>query len=125
MLGNLIPERDVLMHNLLLIVVFFGWVLFLFITWEIALPLYLIAAGASLAIFWRILKAQREAPAMGERSMIGQKAVVIRAEGGEIDVEYDGEIWRAESDVALQPGQQVSIETVEGLVLKVSPVNAG
>ncbi len=38
------------MHHLLLLVVLFGWVLFLIVSWEIALPLYVIAVIISLGI---------------------------------------------------------------------------
>ncbi len=54
--------------------------------------------------------------------MVGDQAVVVKAEGGEVEVDYQGETWRAFSSQPLQPGQQVVIEAVDGLTLRVAPV---
>jgi membrane-bound serine protease (ClpP class) len=109
------------MHRLLLLVALFGWILFLFLSWQIALPLYVAAVIVSLMIYWKIIEAQRKAPVVGKRAMIGDHAVVVRAEGDDVEVEYDGEIWRAASSEPLHQGQRVTIESVEGLILKVVP----
>ena len=113
------------MHHLLLIVVLVGWILFLFLSWQVALPLYVIAVIISLAIYWKIIEAQRKAPAIGKRAMIGDQALVVRVEGDDVEVEYEGEIWRAVSPVPLQQGQQVIIEGIEGLLLRVVPSKPG
>jgi membrane-bound serine protease (ClpP class) len=110
------------MHHLLLLVVLFGWVLFLFLTWQIALPLYVIGIIVSLMAYRKIMQAQRKIPVIGKRAMIGEKAVVVHIEGSEVEVEYEGEIWRAISLQPLQPGQEVIIEAVEGLTLRVASV---
>jgi membrane protein implicated in regulation of membrane protease activity len=110
------------MHHLLLLVVLFGWILFLFLSWQIALPLYVIGVIVSLAIYWKIILAQRRRPIIGKRAMIGDQAIVVRAEADEVEVDYQGEIWRAISSQPLQVDQKVIIERVEGLILKVKPV---
>jgi membrane protein implicated in regulation of membrane protease activity len=110
------------MHHLLLLVVLFGWVLFLFLSWQIALPLYLLGVIISLTIYWKIIVAQRRRPITGRRAMIGDRAVVVRAEADEVEVDYQGEIWRAVSSQPLQIDQSVIIEGMEGLILKVKPV---
>ncbi len=109
------------MHHLLLLVVLLGWILFLFLTWQIALPLYLIAVIITLVIYWKIITAQRKTPVIGRRAMIGDQALVVRVDGNEAEVEYEGEIWRAVSPEPLQQGQRVVIEGVDGLILKVAP----
>lgn len=108
------------MHNLLLLVVFLGWILFLFFAWWLALPIYLAGVAVTLIIYLKIMKAQRSAPVMNEKAMIGRQAEVIRAEGNELDVQYGGEIWHATSETPVQPGGRVVITGVEGLVLRVS-----
>ncbi len=110
------------MHHLLLLVIVFGWILFLFLTWRFALPLYLIAVIVTLAIYWKILKAARQAPVMGEKAMVGQTATVVKAEDNDAEVEYEGETWRAISSEPLQIGQTVIIKSVEGLVLRIGAI---
>ncbi len=110
------------MHHLLLLVVLFGWILFLFLSWQIALPLYVLGVIISLAIYWKIIVAQRLRPVIGNRAVIGGQAIVIRIQADGTDVEYQGEIWRAVSSQPLQVDQKVIIEGVEGLMLRVKPI---
>jgi membrane protein implicated in regulation of membrane protease activity len=58
---------------------------------------------------------------MGKKVMIGDKAVVVSATREEVEVEYRGEIWKAVSSQPMEPGRQVFIEGVEGMILRVSP----
>jgi cytochrome bd-type quinol oxidase subunit 2 len=69
-------------------------ILFLFLQWQVALPLYVIMLIGSLSISWKILKAQRKSPVIGKRAMIGERVRVIKIKGSEIEVDYEGEIWR-------------------------------
>ncbi len=109
------------MHHLLLLVVLLGWILFLILSWQIALPLYMIAVIISLVIYWKIIQSQRQQPVIGKRAMIGDQAVVVNLKEGEVEVDYRGEIWRAVSSQPLQAGQKVMIDGVEGLILRVKP----
>ena len=52
--------------------------------------------------------------------MIGDRAVVVSVKGNEAEVEYQCETWRAVSPKTLNPGQQVVIEGVDGLTLRVA-----
>ena len=110
------------MHHLLLILPLLGLILFIFLPWPAALPLYVVILVGSLAIYWKIIQAQRRKPVTGKRAMIGNRAVVVRAKGDDVEVEYEGEIWRAVSTQPLEPGQQVTIKAVEGLTLRVRPL---
>jgi membrane protein implicated in regulation of membrane protease activity len=121
----ILHPKESAMHHLLLLVVLFGWILFLILSWQIALPLYMIAVIVSLVIYWKIIQSQRRRPVIGKRAMIGRQAIVVRAEGSDIDVEYEGEIWRAVSAQPLQTGQQVMIKAAEGLTLQVMPLKPG
>ncbi len=112
------------MHHLLLLLPLVGLVLFIYLLWQVALPLYVILLIASLALYWKIIRAQRRRPAIGKRAMVGDQAVVVRTEADEVEVEYQGESWRAISSQPLQPGQKVTIEAVEGLALRVVPSNS-
>lgn len=110
------------MHHLLLLVMLLGWVLFLILSWQIALPLYMVAVIISLVVYWKIIQSQRRQPMIGKRAMTGDRAVVVSLKEGGAEVEYQGEIWRAVSSQPLQAGQKVMIEGVEGLTLRVKPV---
>ena len=110
------------MHHLLLILPLLGLILFVFLLWQVALPLYMVMLVVSLAIYWKIIQAQRRRPVIGKRAMIGDRAVVVRVGGDAVEVEYEGEIWRAVSPEPLHQGLQVIIESVEGLILRVAPL---
>jgi membrane-bound serine protease (ClpP class) len=112
------------MHHLLLILPLLGLILFAFLLWQVALPLYMVMLVVSLAIYWKIIQAQRRRPVIGKRAMIGDRAVVVRVGGDAVEVEYEGEIWRAISPEPLHQGQQVIIESVEGLILRVVPLKS-
>ena len=109
------------MHHLLLILPLLGLILFVFLLWQVALPLYMVMLVVSLGIYWKIIQAQRRRPVIGKKAMIGGRAVVVRVGGDAVEVEYEGEIWRAVSLEPLHQGQQVIIEAMEGLALRVSP----
>ena len=109
------------MHHLLLALPLVGLVLFLILPWPAASPLYIVVFVGSLGIYWKILQAQRRRPVTGKRAMIGGQAVVVRAEGNEVEVDYQGEIWRAISPEPLHQGQHVIVEAIEGLSLRVTP----
>ena len=113
------------MHHLLLLLPLVGLVLFIYFLWQVALPLYVIILIASLALYWKIIKAQRRTPVMGKRAMIGDPAMVVSVKEGEVEVDYQGEIWRAVSSQPLRIDQKVIIEGVEGLILRVVPLKPG
>ncbi len=97
--------------------------LFLFLPWPYALALYIPIAGVSLLGYWKMLQAQRRPPAVGTRAMVGERADVISSKSDGVEVRYRGEIWRAISPRALRSGQEVIIEGVEGLTLRVVPLS--
>lgn len=110
------------MHHLLLFLPLLALILFYLLPWQVALPFYALILVGSIIGYWKALQAQRQPPVMGRRAMIGDRAVVVKAEKGELEVEYKGEIWNAVSPQPLQPGQEVIIEKVEGLILQVAPL---
>jgi len=62
--------------------------------------------GCLACIYWKIIQAQRRRPVIGKRAMIGDRAVVVRVGGDAVEVECEGEIWRAISPEPLHQGQQ-------------------
>ena len=108
------------MHHLLLFLPFLALILFYLLPWQVALPFYALILVGSIIGYWKALQAQRQPPVMGRRAMIGDRAVVVKAKKGKLEVEYKGEIWNAVSPQPLQIGQMVTIEKVEGLILRVA-----
>jgi membrane protein implicated in regulation of membrane protease activity len=111
------------MHHLLLLLPFLALGLFIFLPWPLALPLYLFILIGSIAAYWKALQALRQPPVMGRSTMIGDLAVVVRAEKNDVQVEYKGEIWSAVSSRPLQLEQKVIIEKVDALTLRVAPLS--
>ena len=109
------------MQHLILLLPILALGLFFVFRWQIALILYVPILVGSLAVFLKVLQAQRKPRTTGEEAMVGAGAVVIEARKGEVLVEYQGEIWRAVSPVPLQPHEEVLIQAVNGLRLTVIP----
>ena len=57
----------------------------------------------------------------GAEYMIGRSGTVIEEFTGRGRVEVDGESWLADSDEHLTAGQQIRVEAIDKLVLKVKP----
>jgi membrane-bound serine protease (ClpP class) len=110
-------------HHAFLFMPLIALLLFLFLPWPYALALYIPIASVSLLGYWKALQAQRQPPAIGTTTMIGGRAEVISSKSEETEVRYRGETWRAVSSQTLQRGQEVIIEDVEGLTLRVAPLS--
>jgi membrane-bound serine protease (ClpP class) len=67
-----------------------------------------------------IVKSRRRATVTGIEHLLGQRAVVesMGAEGAY--VRLDGELWHVECAQPLAPEDKVTVDAVDGLVLKVS-----
>ena len=109
------------MQHLILLLPILALGLFFVFRWQIALILYVPILVGSLAVFLKVLQAQRKPRTTGEEAMVGAGAVVIEVRKGEALVEYQGEIWQAVSTVPLQPHEEVLIQAVNGLRLTVIP----
>ena len=91
---------------------------------RMALPIYLLFLGLSFYLTWRDMRAQRRIPpAVGKKTMIGDRALVVRVANEKVEVDYKGETWKVVSNRPLHPGQEVIIVRVEGLVLHVVPMS--
>ncbi len=110
------------MHHILLFIPLLALVLFIFLPWPLALPLYLpIAIGSSIA-FWKAMQALRKPSVTGKGAMIGDQAVVVEVMRDELEVHYQGENWRAAASQPMHRGQKVIIKGVDGLTLLVAPL---
>jgi membrane-bound serine protease (ClpP class) len=92
--------------------------------YRIAMPVIAAFAVFSVAIFsialGLILKARRQASVAGAEHLVGAIGIVERVTPDATWVRLDGELWHAESAVALSEHDEVTVDALDGLVLKVS-----
>ncbi len=94
----------------------------------VALPLVagvaLIAAGFLFWLVGRLVSLRRKKVITGRENMVGLKAVAMDdiAPGAKGRVKVEGESWLATSEHPIKAGQQVIINTIDHLTLKVSPM---
>jgi membrane-bound serine protease (ClpP class) len=90
------------------------------------IPVAASVAGILLFLGRLALQSQRQRPVMGADALIGlygrARTAMVPGAVGQIDVR--GEIWRAESAVALESGTTVRVLAVNGLTLMVEPAGA-
>ena len=58
---------------------------------------------------------------VGAEALVGRRAVVVRALAPQGQVKLDGELWLAEANTSVEPGTEVVIRGVDGLLLRVEP----
>jgi len=94
----------------------------------VVLIVALCTAGAAMSLLLlarhRILRRIRARPRTGREALVGHVGVVRSSVGPEAQVFVDGSLWRAEptpihEEPALQDGDRVVIEHVNGLTLRV------
>ncbi len=71
------------------------------------------------AIFFRWSKRRRAA--VGAETLVGRRAIVVRALAPRGQVKLDGEVWQALAATELEPGREVVVTELDGLVLHVKP----
>ena len=93
---------------------------------NLALPLIAgVATVGGLAIVgiaYVAARSMRRPVVTGVQGMVGDRAEVIQPFSGAGRVRYRGELWKARSEVELQPGQMARIVRVDGLTLWVEPL---
>jgi membrane-bound serine protease (ClpP class) len=84
------------------------------------IPFILIISGFFIFVGWLAFKAQRARPRSGANPLTGETGVVKRKLAPEGLVFIHGEYWTAISDAPLEEGENIKVEEVDGLVLKVT-----
>ena len=98
--------------------------LFLPYPWNLVVPIVAAIVDtieAGVFLWW----SKRRRAAVGVETLVGRRAVAVGplAPGGQVKV--DGELWEARSEAPVDPGAEVVVRAVEGLVLHVEPVDDG
>lgn len=93
---------------------------------SVSIPLIVAFTVVNIAFFIMtiklLLRSRSQKIITGKEDMIGSKAEVVDAKKQNHHVLYKGEIWNATSQNDLRPKQQVKIVGIDGLVLKVKPI---
>ncbi len=83
------------------------------------------AAVSAVFFLWVIMRAlrlRRKKPVSGREDMIGSRGEVIARDGHHIWIRVHGERWEALSAKPLRVGQKVQVTGMDGLQLKVEPI---
>lgn len=81
------------------------------------------ASVCLLALIFFALRSHRRPIVSGEARMIGATVVAQQAFSDAGLVRFEGEIWNARSSVPVAAGETLKIVAVDGLTLKVAPLN--
>ncbi len=84
-----------------------------------------IAGSLMLWMTTYLIKLRQRGAVSGEESILGGVAVAIEAFSGEGRVWLDGEAWQAVSPVAVSKDQQLRVRAIDGLRLRVEPLDSG
>jgi membrane-bound serine protease (ClpP class) len=82
-----------------------------------------VTGGFLLFVLGYALTAQRRPVITGREQLIGRKATVTEWTGAAGFVHVEGERWQARAEETLAPGEEVIVQAVEGLVLRVRRSN--
>jgi len=83
----------------------------------------LVSGGFMLWILKKFATLRHRQVVSGAEYMIGRTGTVIEDFSGRGRVEIDGESWLADSDKHLTAGQQIRVDAIDKLVVKVEPDN--
>jgi membrane-bound serine protease (ClpP class) len=82
-----------------------------------------ITAGFFLFIIGAAIKARERPVVSGQEELLHSTGEVLDDFEGKGRIRIHGEVWRAESATPLRRGDRVKVFAVDGLVLKVEPLN--
>ncbi|MDZ7851097.1 MAG: nodulation protein NfeD [Halomonas sp.] len=95
---------------------------------NISLPMIggvaLLAAGLMLWVVTRFIGLRRRAPRTGQEELVGSEATAVEDFERKGHVRLMGERWNARSTQPLTRGQAVRVTAVDGLTLRVEPLDA-
>jgi membrane-bound serine protease (ClpP class) len=95
--------------------------------YAVSLPLIfalsLITAGFFLFMIGAAIKARARPVVSGQEELLQASGEVLDDFEGKGRIRIHGEIWQADSATALRRGDQVQVIAIDGLVLKVQPLN--
>lgn len=107
------------MCHIIFILPFVSLLLFHFLPFEEALPLFVIINALLLFLYYEIYKVMKRRPESGKAAMIGKEVTVLEEISSEGRVSIGNELWFAVSDETLRPGERCIVVGFEGLRARV------
>ncbi|MBS1270958.1 MAG: hypothetical protein MAGBODY4_00087 [Candidatus Marinimicrobia bacterium] len=107
------------MCHLVLLMPFFGLSLFWALPVNLAMPLYLVLLMLSGVVYYALIRAMKEPVRTGNPALLNQPVQVVKQSGSHWIVERHGELWQARSDEFFVPGQQATVDRVDGMKLHI------
>jgi membrane protein implicated in regulation of membrane protease activity len=83
-------------------------------------------AEAGVFVRWSQRRRRLDIAGVGAEALVGRTGVALaridpEAGGSLGQVRVDGEIWAARSSEPIEPGEQIAVRSVDGLVLHIEP----
>ncbi len=97
------------------------------VDWKLALAVAVPFALISIVLLRLVVSSRRWTPATGREGLIGQRGEVRQeiGDGRKGQILVAGELWTAVADSKIAVGQAVRVVALEGLVLRVEPMEGG
>lgn len=96
-----------------------GLGLFAVLPLPVALPIYLLISAVSLFVYWATYRAMRRPVTTGAEGMLGVQVKAVTDLSPRGRIRYGGELWLAEADESVAAGTRVTIESVDGMRVRV------
>ena len=93
------------------------------VAWGLLVIMSLLTAAFFFMVVALAIRSHKKAVVTGQEGLIGSEGVVLSVTGEQVVIRVMGEIWEAETDALLQPGQHVMVKQIHGLNLIVEPID--
>jgi len=110
------------MCHLLLLLPFISLPIFWLAPLSVAGPAYAVVLVVSGGVYYLAVKAMHRPVVTGVEALLHASGIVVDKQDGVLHVKIHNEIWKARAEEQLGVGDVVTIESVEGLTLKVRPM---
>lgn len=93
--------------------------------WSIIITMSLVTALFFFSIIWLALRSWRKPIVTGREALIGLEGEVLEYHADYTLVRVQGELWSAQCNTHLQPGEKVRVKKMTDLILTVEPITDG
>ena len=90
---------------------------------SLAAPVYGAVLLVAASFYWNILRSAQRPKMNGAEAMLGARGRVVGRGERDVTVRFHGELWSAWPSGSLELGDEAVVEAVEGLRLRVAPVD--